>query len=339
MCELKVITKKDKWRDELKSFKSDWYHSWDYHEIASKRNEGAPLLFLMTNNTNEKIAIPLLLRDIKGHKPYKDMTSVYGYPGFLFSSLYAKNLYDCFIDQIKIWSKKNHVVSIFSRINPLLIDVNGLKGCSLYSETVVINLTLDESTQKGSYRSVHRNLLKRLEKNQFTANWSNSKESIDDFKSIYYKTMKYLNADEYFFFDDYYFEKILKCNDFDIRVYNVYFQEKKICSGIFIFYDDIVHYHLSGTLIEYRKFSPSIMLIDQVRKDSTKLGFKYFHLGGGLKPGGDGLYMFKYGFSKKSIKFYFFKMVTNKTIYMGLSNLSLSDKVPESGFFPLYRKN
>ena len=85
MSEFRVITKKEDWLEELKTFKSDWYHSWSYHEMAFKRNEGQPILFAMTNSANESIAIPLLLRSIEGYEQYKDMTSVYGYPGFLIS--------------------------------------------------------------------------------------------------------------------------------------------------------------------------------------------------------------------------------------------------------------
>jgi hypothetical protein len=339
MNEFKLITTKEGWCKELKNYKTDWYHTWSYHEMAFKRSEGKPILFVLTNKIYGSIAIPLLLRNIKFQNKYKDMTSVYGYPGFVFSSESARKLYSVFIEQLKTWSKKNFVVSIFSRQNSLLIDPKNLRMCSPNGETVVVNLNLNENEQRARYRSVHRNLLRRLENNGFSANWSRSKESIEDFKTIYIKTMKALDANEYYFFDNYYYNDLLKSDEFEVRIYNVCQNRLKVCSGIFIFYRDIVQYHLSGVLQEYKKFSPTLMLIDKARKDATELGFKYLHLGGGLGVEKDGLFNFKYGFSKNSIKFYFFKMITDINSYKKLSNLPESESIPKSGYFPLYRKN
>ena len=337
MIEFKVLTTKNDWLNELRNFKSDWYHSWSYHEMAIRRNQGKPIFFVMNNNINERIAIPFLLRDIQGDSKYKDMTSVYGYPGFLFSNFNSKKLYDTFIERLKIWSIENNVVSIFSRLNSLLIDAKDLKNCSSCGETVVVNLKLDEDKQKAFYRSVHRNLLRRLEKNGFKSDWSNSQKSIDDFKSIYKKNMINLNANSYYFFDNSYYSELLNSDEFEARIYNVWYDKLKVCSGLFIYKDDIVQYHLSGTLKNFKKSSPTLMLIDQARRDAAKLKFKYLHLGGGFGGQKDGLFNFKYGFSKKSIKFYFFKIITNINAYKKLSNLSASMPLTDQGYFPLYR--
>ncbi len=338
MSVFKVITKKEDWLEKLKTFKSDWYHSWSYHEMAFKRNEGKPILFVMTDNANESIAIPLLLRSIEGYEQYNDMTSVYGYPGFLISSINAETLYDPFIEKIKIWSNKNNVVSIFSRLNSLLVSADKINGAIPHGETVLIDLSSSEDEQRARYRSVHRNLLVRLEKNDFKSNWSNKSESVDDFKNIYRKNMETLGADDFYFFDDLYFDDLLNSSEFNVRIYNVWQNKTKVCSGLFIFYDDIVQYHLSGVLQQYKNFSPTLMLIDQARKDATKLGYKYLHLGGGLGAEKDGLFNFKFGFSKKSLNFYFFKMVVDISAYKKLSNLPVSASIPSTGYFPLYRK-
>jgi lipid II:glycine glycyltransferase (peptidoglycan interpeptide bridge formation enzyme) len=282
--------------------------------------------------------MPLLIRDIQGCEQYRDMTSVYGYPGFLLSSDIAKDLYDSFTEQLNIWSNENGIVSIFSRLNSLLVDASELTGCFPSGETVVIDLSINEDEQKKRYRKNYRNLLRRLEKDGFKADWSNSKESVDDFKSIYLETMKGLGAGDYYFFDDAYYDDLLKSSGFEVRIYNVWLNEIKVCSGMFVFCDDIVQYHLSGTLQDYKDLAPTRMLIDQARKDATKLGFKYLHLGGGLGGSRDSLFNFKYGFSKDSIEFYVFKMITNIDVYKQLSNLSETDAIPESGYFPLYRK-
>ena len=77
------------------------------------------------------------------------------------------------------------------------------------------------------------------------------------------------------------------------------------------------------------------MLIDQARKDASKLGYKYLHLGGGLGAEKDGLFNFKFGFSKKTINFYLFKMVVDIDTYKKLSNIPVSASIPNTGYFPL----
>lgn len=337
MKKFKIITKREEWNEELSYYKSDWYHSWSYHEMSYKKKEGKPILFVLNEN-KIKIALPLLVRKIPGCSEYKDMTSVYGYPGFLFSNKEAISLYDDFIRHLQFWSKENKVVSIFSRLNSLLIDPKNLKGSFYVGETVLIELKDKEENQKSNYRSVHRNLLRKMEKNGFSADWSNSLNSMNEFKLIYEKNMKILGADNYYFFDNSYYEYFLNNPDFNVRIYNIYFNKKKVCSGIFIFNDEIVQYHLSGVLKEFRKEAPTIMLIDQARKDATLLGYKYLHLGGGLRNKKDGLFNFKRGFSKKLISFYVFKMITNDNVYNRLSNSSEIDNSQQNDFFPIYRK-
>jgi len=338
MNEFKVITTKEEWCEELKSYRNDWYHTWDYHEMAFKNKEGRPVLFVISNSANQRIALPLLIRDIGDPEQHKDMTSVYGYPGFLLSSKESYQLYQNFIDELLAWSKENSVVSIFSRLNSLLVDAKELDNCFLNGETVIVGLELEEDEQQKLYRKNYRNLLRRLEKDGFRADWSNSLESIDDFKHIYLDTMKNLDAGDYYFFDDSYYADLLNSNDFEVRIYNVWINETKVCSGMFVFCDDIVQYHLSGTLQEYKDLAPTRMLIDQARKDATELGFKYLHLGGGLGGGRDGLFNFKFGFSKISNEFHVFKMITNMEVYKKLSLLEQADEIPTSGYFPLYRK-
>lgn len=333
----KVITTEEEWREELSHYDKDWYHTWDYHQIAFKSDEGSPVLFVLTDGAM-RIALPLLVRDIGIESSYKDMTSVYGYPGFLFFNEESYELYDCFIKELKRWSRDNSIVSIFSRLNTLTCKDVELEGQFINGETIVVDLSLSENEQKSLYRKNYRNLIRRLEKDGFTVDWSNEKDSIDDFKRIYKETMESLNASDYYYFDDAYYDFLINSKDFKVRIYNVWLEGVKTCSGIFVFCNNIVQYHLSGTLQAYKDLAPTRMLIDAARKDATKLGYKFLHLGGGVGSGRDNLFNFKYGFSKNPIDFKVFKMVTNVEAYRDLSNLSATDDVSLSGYFPLYRK-
>lgn len=337
MNEFKVITSEYEWDQELAKFRNDWYHTWHYHQMAKKSGEGQPILFILTSSSDH-IALPLLLREIEGTGHYKDLTSVYGYPGFLISDQSANCLYDQFVKHLKQWSIDNNVVSIFSRLNTLLFDAKELESCFFSGETVVVDLSLEETEQKKRYRKNYRNLLRRLERSGYSADWSNSSESLSAFKHIYNETMTSLGAGDYYFFDDHYYQDLLTSKTFDVRIYSVWLNELRVCAGMFIFCDDIVQYHLSGTLPDYKNEAPTRLLIDKAREDATKMGYKCLHLGGGVGGDRDSLFNFKYGFSKESIDFNVFKMVTNQQVYKKLSNISESEEIPSSGYFPLYRK-
>ena len=96
-------------------------------------------------------------------------------------------------------------------------------------------------------------------------------------------------------------------------------------------------YYSLAYISEYKKYSPTIMLIDKAREDANSLGFKFLHLGGGLANSKDSLFHFKSGFSKKVKKFYVFKMITNDFVYKKLSKLSADNSTTNENFFPLYR--
>ncbi|MBQ4812034.1 GNAT family N-acetyltransferase [Pseudoalteromonas luteoviolacea] len=337
MNEFKIITSEEEWNRELQNYRNDWYHTWHYHQMARNSGEGQPMLFVLSCSSGH-IALPLLLREIGDEGQHKDLTSVYGYPGFLLSNLSAYSLYDEFLKQLQIWSTDNGVVSIFTRLNSLLCDAKELEHCFFSGETVVVDLSLDAAEQKKRYRKNYRNLIRRLEKEGYTAGWSNSAESLEEFKYIYNETMASLGAGDYYFFNDKYYQELLASKEFDVRIYSVWKNEVRVCAGMFIFCDDIVQYHLSGTLQEYKNEAPTRLLIDKAREDATELGYKHLHLGGGVGGERDSLFNFKYGFSKESIDFSVLKMVTNTKVYKQLSNLCELSDIPDSGYFPLYRK-
>ena len=339
MNEFKVITNENDWRDELTNYKNDWYHTWDYHFMAKSNHEGNPLLFVLVNG-EERISLPLLLREIPNSGGFFDLHSVYGYPGLLFNSTEAYLKYDIFIEALQNWCTDESVVSIFSRLNSLVLkDGLSLKGTFVKGETVVVDLTISEDEQRSLYRKNYRNLIRKLEKEGFRTDWSNSAESIDEFKFIYTETMKSLDASDFYFFDDNYYKSLFSSEDFRTRIYSVWLGDVKVCSGIFIYCDDVVQYHLSGTLPEYKNQAPTRLLIDQARKDATALNYKLLHLGGGVGGGRDSLFNFKYGFSKSAIDFNVLNMVTNVDIYKKLSSLSEQDSITDNDFFPLYRKD
>jgi len=209
----------------------------------------------------------------------------------------------------------------------------------LAGETVLIDLTLPLDEQRRRYRKNYRNLVNKLIKDDVTCEETNEPEDRIEFVNIYNETMKSLQATDYYFFDQNYYDDLFQSKDFEVKIYSCFQNGQKLCSGLFVFCDDIVQYHLSGTYSDYKNMAPTRLMLDTVRRDATEIGFKKFHLGGGTSGTRDSLFDFKYGFSKQAINFRVLKLITNPEQYSKLSNITVEETINKNdGFFPLYRK-
>jgi len=336
---LKILTSEFEWREAINGMNHDWYHTWDYHHIALLNGEGIPML-LVFGEKNSRICLPILLRKINDE--WNDATSVYGYPGVV-SNIKGdeKELYRLFFQDVMHWANENKVVSIFSRLNSCIDgsyeELNHLAESQ--GETVVIDLSLPIDEQRKRYRKNYRNLVNKLERDGVTCSWENNAKELSEFIGIYNQTMDSLGAADHYYFSRSYYDLLINSEDFEVRIYSCFHEGRKICSGLFVFCGDIVQYHLSGTVSEYKNSAPTRLMIDTVRKDATSLGYQVFHLGGGTGNGRDSLFDFKYGFSKEVVDFRVLKLITNEEKYVQLSGIDINDiDQPIEGFFPLYRK-
>ncbi|NLJ93601.1 MAG: GNAT family N-acetyltransferase [Aeromonadales bacterium] len=328
-----VVSNKEDWSNALIRFDSwDFYHTWDFHEISARNGEGKPVLFKVSLG-DEQLIFPLLSRNILGTQ-YKDLTSVYGYPSFLYTGTCPETFNKLWHALLNYLESKGYV-SLFSRLNPLLAyDAISEQIAKPVGNVVYIDLQRSESEQLQAYRSNHRRDIRKLERMGVQCQASEGVgESFDAFIANYNVTMDKLAADEYYFFSREYYKQLLNANNFTAKIYSCYLEGEIIASGIFTFCGDFVQYHLGGTHPDYVRLAPTKIMFDQVRKDATHLGFKKFSLGSGLGFRDDGLFNFKKGFSDSTAAFGVINAVINKKIYSELSRGIESD----TGFFPLYR--
>jgi hypothetical protein len=111
--------------------------------------------------------------------------------------------------------------------------------------------------------------------------------------------------------------------------------------SIMLFANNQMHYHLSGSLAEYRNLAPTNLLLYKAALWGCERGYKTFHLGGGVGSGEDNLYKFKVAFNRNSdYQFSIAKHIFNQDAYNSLVELRAANDAnfnPESKFFPLYR--
>lgn len=336
---IKEITSKQEWDNVLSKVDTyDFYHTYDYHTIS--KQEGEKCVLLQFEKDNYLIAIPLIIRPIKG-TDYFDITSVYGYSGPVSKNISYNFNNTQFITEFKEYLFNKKIVSVFSRLNPFISHqkdiLKNLGDCEDLSSVVFIDLTNDIEVQRQGYQrriKSHINKSRRL----CTIKKAQTQEEIEAFIDIYYENMNRVDAEDSYYFDKDYFFNFLKCNDFETDLLLAIDNEtNQYISGVmFVKTNQIVQYHLSGTKTDFLNIMPVKMLIDEMRILATNEDCKYLNLGGGLGSKEDSLLRFKKSFSKELETFSLWKYIVDVDVYKKLLS---KNEATNSNYFPAYRSS
>ena len=184
-------------------------------------------------------------------------------------------------------------------------------------------------------------MIRKAEKNGIEIRHGKDLELFKVFKRIYNATMKKDHAEDYYFFEDAFYESIHRDLYDNYEMFYAVLNGDIIAMSIMLFGNKQMHYHLSGSLIEYRHLAPSNLLLYKAALWGHEQGFKTFHLGGGVGSGEDNLYKFKAAFNRNSdYQFSIGKEIFDQEKYDELVIIRQeSDPNFDSSsmFFPLYR--
>jgi len=259
------------------------------------------------------------------NKTYYDLITPYGYSGYYYEN---DETYKEFIPIFRKNAKEKNYITEVLRQNPYL-NVNITRYDIITSKTIYgINL---ENLKDANYLKLtsksNRRMINKAKKNdlRFKILEYNNK-NLKYFKSIYDLTMNNLNSTKYYYFNKDYYNCLTDCFIACVYVKNI------LCAACIIFkYNDFLHYHIGGSLLEYRQFGCNNFLHYNVINYGIENNFKLYVLGCGLKNG-DSLSQFKRKLSNKEFKYTIYKNIINKEIYDKL----LVDK-EKNDFFPSYR--
>ncbi|MCK5028104.1 MAG: GNAT family N-acetyltransferase [Bacteroidales bacterium] len=327
------------WREIIQSaYQHDFYHTYDYHQLAKQNREGTPKLFVFDNG-NEFVALPLIERLIDKDQNLIDYTSVYGYVGPVYSreDLSEESL-NGFKSEFENHMLQNNVVSVFSRLHPLIEQnfiLENIGNIEQLNETVIIDLKLSLEDQRKKYRKSNKSEINKLRRT-INCRIAETEEELDKFVEIYTNNMKRVNASNKYFFDKDYFKRLLNARDFKSELILAFENDKIMAGAIFIYTQKIVQYHLAGTAEEYLHQTPMKLILDEVRLKSTKECFDTFHLGGGVGSQQDSLFRFKSGFSDNYKQFNLWKYIVNDEVYNELV-AKRKNEINDTSYFPLYR--
>lgn len=274
---------------------------------------------------------------------YRDLVTPYGYGGFVFNQVNVPTeIISLLNSELSDFLKEKGYVAAFFRFHPVLsnalIHSQSVNVIDL-GHTIAIDLTSPE-TIWNNITSKNRNMIRKAEKNGIVIKHGKGMDLLKQFVEIYNATMDHDEAAPYYYFELPFYESI----DSDLRDnYEVFYAEcegKIVAMSIMIFAGTQMHYHLSGSLFEYRNLAPSNLLLYQAALWGCEKGYRTFHLGGGVGSGKDNLYKFKAGFNRNSdYTFSIGKMIISHIPYEELVKLrAFTEFQLESvSFFPAYR--
>ena len=340
----------EQWDEIVKSFKEyDVYYLSGYAKAFQIHGDGIPILVYVERSELRGMCV-YIKREISLNKRSRvseknqifDLITPYGYGGFLFDGA-DKSKIDAMLVELQDYFFKEGIVSEFVRWHPLLNNVDSLRGkidIIDLGHTIHMDLTSKETIWQN-ITSKNRNTIRRAQKCGIVIHHKQERYFLSIFNEIYNSTRRKDNAEEYYYFEDAFYDSIhsdLKNN------YELFYAEidgKIIAMAIILFANRKMHYHLSGSLVEYRNLNPTNLLLYEVACWGAEQGFETFHLGGGLGASKDNLYNFKAAFHRYAAnQFSISKMIYNQGVYDYLVNerIKESDSFDTgSHFFPLYR--
>lgn len=347
------ITDKERWDSVVDSFpQADIYYRRGYVEAFRIHGDGEPMLILYEGDCCRGLCV-MMKRDVaddprftglipKGK--YFDVVTPYGYGGFIFD----RSPEEQEIERInaKLWNAlaDEGVIAAFFRFHPVLSnawDSRNLLDVIDLGHTIALDLSSPEVIWKNII-SKNRNMIRKAEKSGVQIRHGKGMDLLDNFMEIYNDTMRHDNAEAYYFFKREFYQSIDTDLHDNYEVFYAVLEDKIIAMSIMLFSGSQMHYHLSGSLYEYRRFAPSNLLLYTAALWGSEHGFRTFHLGGGVGSGEDNLYKFKAAFNRNSdYRFSIGKKIIDRNKYDYLNSLRgfTKEDISGIGFFPAYRAN
>lgn len=342
MIQIYNIGDSSKWDEIVTSFADyDVYYLSGYARSFYVHGDGEPQLLYYTSETLR--AIYVYMKRKTALDGVYDSITPYGYGGVLFDGEATEANLSAFQDEFLQKMQSENIISDFVRYHPVLGNAVCMKSISQVIDlgnTIAMDLTSPEVIWEN-ITSKNRNTIRKAQKNNIQIHHTDDYSILQSFISIYNHTMDRDNADEYYYFKEDFYKAIFDHLKGNFQLFYATLDDKIIAASLIIYANKQVHYHLSGSLTEYRHLAPTNLLLYQVALWGCENGFQTLHLGGGFGSGNDNLYKFKAAFNRNSaLQFSIGKQIFNQNLYDKLVDLRVQQNPAfnlESKYFPLYR--
>lgn len=273
---------------------------------------------------------------------YYDITTPYGYGGPMIEADQndTESLVKGYYQAFKDYCRENKIVSEFIRFHPIFEnhkEFSEIYAVKFNRKTIGTKLNAKEDPFMYDFKKECRRQIRRAIRNGVTFEVVEKSDNLKEFKKLYYQTMERNDASHYYYFDDVYFDTIIRDFKNEFILVNVFFDGKMIASKLCFISQQLIHCHLSGVLADYFDYSPGYLLEYATALWGRENHYHYIHHGGGRSNDpNDKLLQFKKNFGRHTeFEFYRGEKIWDEAIYKALCDLKGLSQ--ENDFFPNYR--
>lgn len=306
----------------------DIYYEWQY--IALYEKPGSEARAFVYTDGDFGFFIPMLVAKVNielaiSERQYYDFETPYGYGGPIANTNNQLFLRDAWI-AFNRYCDENLIIAGLIRYDPFSVDQE-----SYLPETIdrlymrdVVTLDLTNSMEEiwSGFSSSNRNKINKARKNGVQVVRDCSLKALSVFSELYVESMRRVQADDFYLFNEEYFLDIGRNLSGRYVLYLAYLESDVIGGALVLSSNSVIGYHLSAVKTDYRKLGVANYLRYEVIRDNLGSAMKSINFGGGLSDNPDDpLLKFKKGFSSKVLPFCIGKYTAAGTLYSEVTDL------------------
>lgn len=342
MCKILRASDAEEWRSTLvRAAADDLFFQPEYLRLNEIIIPGEPECFVYSDRES-LVVYPYLRRPIGG-TPWSDITSAYGYGGFIAQprDTDLSGFHQAFCQ----YCRREGIVSEFIRFHPAFDNqTNGaanLLELSYHQPVVSVDYTgggvrFEKAIKKEVWKK-----LRRAEQHRIQVIADESGTHTEDFIRLYEGTMEMRHAAAFYYFDHAFFRRMRELLG-SRSVTFVALREGQMIGGLLVLFSDSIGYNfLSCSDYTYNHLGTNELLQFSALEWAKGRRLAAYLLGGG-RNGEDSLFQFKAKFSPERKQFFIGKRIHSSHIYRELCNRAgVRAETPEGDWgalrFPLYR--
>lgn len=323
----------DRYLEFFPDDKKDIYYTEAYVKLYENDEDHA---FCIICESGDKVALmPYLRRSISDRY---DFETAYGYGGPIINTDDVIWIGEALKAMKQCFASERYLCG-FVRFHPILGNALLCRNeMPVVADRKTICMVLKDDIEDiwmSQISSKNRNMIRKAEKNGLQFRTEYDYASIQEFVRLYYKTMERLQAEEFYYFKDAYFEQYI--NNFRGKGFLgvVSLNENIVGAALFMTYGKYGHYHLAGSDRNYSGLGINNFLLWNTAIEMKKQGVEIFHLGGGTGPDTDDpLFRFKKAFSNYDNDFSIGKWIFDGSKYDEIASaweMANPDLIPRFG--------
>ena len=290
------------------------------------------------------VLYPYLRRTIPESDGLSDITTPYGYGGWVWSSSDPEGeraFLEEFRDTFASYARSTGIVSEFLRFHPFLQNQKGFEGLlndvTLHCTNALMDLAVGEEGLTSIYRSSYRQCIRKAAASGLVVEQAGDDRFIDEFFQLYSASMARKRQEGYLRFRREFLEILRAQLGGNLLCFRVRDGSSVASAALFLRYGEYLDYFLAASDPEYLPSHPNHLLLHSVATFGIRTGARWLHLGGGHPS----LQFFKHGFANASCAYYVGRHVHDRYAYDRLTAERWHDldqaPAQSSKHFPAYR--